>query len=162
VDDSTLFNQICKLLQESGVSFRSVEHEPTPTSEDSARARGEELKTGGKALLLKCDQEFRIFVISAAKKLSSKKARQTLGIKSLRFATKEELLELTGLVPGSLPPFGHPILPFPLVVDRSIYELERIAFNAGSLTRSIVMAGKDYLAIVGLSIVGGEAWDLSD
>ena len=29
--------------------FREVHHEPTRTSEESARARGEELRVGGKA-----------------------------------------------------------------------------------------------------------------
>jgi len=51
----------------------------------------------------------------------------------LRFASREELLELTGLVPGSVPPFGRPILPFPLYVDTGIAANDRIAFNAGSL-----------------------------
>ena len=67
--------------------------------------------------------------------------------KKLRFASAEELLDLTGLVPGSVPPFGTPLLPFTLFVDRSIRQNERIAFNAGSLTDSIVMDVEDYLKI---------------
>jgi Ala-tRNA(Pro) deacylase len=43
-----------------------------------------------------------------------------------------------------VPPFGQPILPFPLFVDSSVFQNERIAFNAGSLTDSIVMAVEDY------------------
>jgi Ala-tRNA(Pro) deacylase len=38
-----------------------------------------------------------------------------------------------------VPPFGAPLLPFPLYAAESILENERIAFNAGSLTDSIVM-----------------------
>jgi prolyl-tRNA editing enzyme YbaK/EbsC (Cys-tRNA(Pro) deacylase) len=53
-------------------------------------------------------------------------------------------MELTGLVPGSVPPFGPPVLPFPLYVDPSVFENERIAFNAGSLTDSIIMGIGDY------------------
>lgn len=64
-----------------------------------------------------------------------------------RFASRDELQELTGLVPGSLPPFGPPVLPFELSVDAEIAQHERIAFNAGSLTDSIVMSAADYLRI---------------
>jgi prolyl-tRNA editing enzyme YbaK/EbsC (Cys-tRNA(Pro) deacylase) len=56
-------------------------------------------------------------------------------------------MELTGLVPGSVPPFGPPILPFELFVDDAIRDNDRIAFNAGSLTDSIIMATGEYLAV---------------
>lgn len=139
-------------LTAEGALFREVHHEPTRTSEDSARARGEELRTGGKALLIKVDAAFRLFVLSADRKLDSTAIKQRFGAKKTRFATPEELKELTGLVPGSVPPFGRPILPFPLFVDPSVFENERIAFNAGSLTDSIVMAVDDYRRLAGADV----------
>ncbi|MEZ6119409.1 MAG: hypothetical protein R3C28_22970 [Pirellulaceae bacterium] len=51
------------------------------------------------------------------------------------------------MVPGSVPPFGHPILPFDLYVDEAILANQKIAFNAGLLTESFVMAMEDYLRI---------------
>ena len=42
--------------------------------------------------------------------------------------------------------FGEPILLFELYVDAGIRENDRIAFNAGSLTHSIVLSVDDYLA----------------
>jgi Ala-tRNA(Pro) deacylase len=139
-----LLDQIRAWLAAEGVSFREVRHEPTRTSEDSARARGEELRVGGKALLIKVDDIFRLFVLSADRKLDSAAVKGYFTAKKTRFATPEELAELTGLVPGSVPPFGQPMLPFPLYVDPSVFENERIAFNAGSLTDSIVMQVSDY------------------
>jgi Ala-tRNA(Pro) deacylase len=139
-----LLDQIRAWLTSEGVPFREVHHEPTRTSEDSARARGEELRVGGKALLIKVDSAFRLFVLSADRKLDSAAIKQRFGAKKTRFATPEELAGLTALVPGSVPPFGQPILPFPLFVDPSVFENERIAFNAGSLTDSIVMPIEDY------------------
>jgi prolyl-tRNA editing enzyme YbaK/EbsC (Cys-tRNA(Pro) deacylase) len=130
------------------VSFREVHHAPTRTSEESARARGEELRVGGKALLIKVDDVFRLFVLSAARRLDSAAIKRQFAAKKTRFATPEELRELTGLDPGSVPPFGGPILPFPLYADPSVFENERIAFNAGSLTDSIVMAAEDYRRLV--------------
>jgi len=134
-------------LRESGVPFREVHHQPTRTSEESARARGEELRIGGKAILLKIDDRFRLFVLSASRRLDSAKVKRHFGVKRMRFATPEELFELTGLEPGSVPPFGSPIFDLELFVDTSISMNERIAFNAGSLTDSIIMNVKDYLSI---------------
>ncbi len=135
------------MLDGAGAIYRQVHHAATLTSEDSARARGEELRIGGKALLLKVGVQFRLFVLSAERKPDSDAIKQKFGVKKVRFATPEELLELTGLVPGSVPPFGEPILPFELYVDPSTFENEKIAFNAGSLTDSIVMLAEDYRRI---------------
>ncbi len=140
---------ILELLDGEGIAYRRISHEPTRTSEDSARARGEALETGGKALLLKAGEDFSVFVLSAALKLDSQAVKKRLGVKSLRFATADELMDLTGLVPGSVPPFGEPVLPFPLFVDESIEANDRIAFNAGSLTDSVVLSTVDYLRVAG-------------
>ena len=139
-----LLDQIRALLTAENVVFREVHHEPTRTSEDSARARNEELRIGGKALLIKVDSAFRLFILSADRKLDSAAIKQYFSAKKTRFASPEELFELTGLVPGSVPPFGAPLLPFPLYADPSVFKNPRIAFNAGSLTDSIIMPIADY------------------
>ena len=142
-----VYQHIRRLLDENGIAYRTLHHEPTRTSEESARVRGEEVRVGGKALLLKTGEDFRLLVLSAARKLDSTAVKRHFSVKKVRFATADELNELTGLVPGSVPPFAKPILPFELYVDDSIIENERIAFNAGSLTDSIVMQVTDYVRI---------------
>ncbi len=142
---STVLQTIRQWLDDAGIAYRAVHHEPTRTSEDSAKARGEDVRIGGKALLVKIGDDFRLFVLSAALKLDSTALKDRFGVKKIRFASPQELSDLTGLVPGSVPPFGRPILPFDLFVDDSIVQNERIAFNAGSLTDSIVMQTSDYL-----------------
>lgn len=143
-----VFASICSFLEQREVIYRIVHHEPTFTSEESAKARGEDVRVGGKAIVMKVDDNFKLFVLSASLKVDSKAIKQRFNAKSIRFATKEELLELTGLVPGSVPPFGAPILPLELYIDDSILQNERIAFNAGSLTDSVIMSVQDYRKIV--------------
>jgi Ala-tRNA(Pro) deacylase len=144
----SILNQIRTLLKEKGISYREVEHPPTFTSEESAAARGEELGVGAKALLLKTDENFRLFVMPADRKLDSSAIKRHLKAKKIRFATPEELMEMTGLVPGSVPPFGSPLLPFEIFGDEAIGTIhDRVAFNAGSLTHSIIMSSKDWEAI---------------
>jgi Ala-tRNA(Pro) deacylase len=135
-------------LTANGATFREIHHEPTQTSEQSAQARGEELRVGGKALLMKGDDDqFRLFVLPANRKVDSAALRQKFGFKRLRFATADELKAATGLVPGSVPPFGRPILPFDLYLDEAIRANDRIAFNAGALTDSMIVPMADYLRV---------------
>lgn len=141
-------SRIRKILSEAGCAFREVEHQPTYTSDESAKARGEELGVGAKALLLRTDDVFRLFVLPADRKLDSAAVKRELQLKRVRFATSEELFELTGLVPGSVPPFGYPVLPVPLFADVEIgTRYDRIAFNAGSLSRSIIMSASDWSVV---------------
>lgn len=142
-----MFDKIVSWLSSLSVEFRQVHHEPTPTSEASAMARGEDISIGGKALVLKIDNEFKLCVLSAARKLDSSALKKHFGAKKLRFADRDELLELTGLVPGAVPPFGKPFIHLDLVVDSSILQNQKIAFNAGSLTDSIIMSVEDYLKV---------------
>ena len=143
-----VLERIRGLLLSAGVVFKEIAHAPTHTSEESARVRGESLAVGAKALLLKTDDVFRLFVLPADQQLDTKKVKQQLAVRSVRFATKEELLELTGLVPGAVPPFGSPVLPFELYGDVGIGSTEdKVAFNAGALTTSIVMKASDWKAV---------------
>ena len=144
---STLLDQILSYLDSNGVSYRMAHHEPTFTSEQSARARGEDIKIGGKAIVMKVGEEFKLFVLSAALKVDSAAIKTEFREKRTRFATPEELGELTGAVPGAVPPFGKPITQLALYVDRSILANQHIAFNAGSLTDSIIMKVEDYLRL---------------
>jgi len=145
--------RIRKFLTDSGVTFTEIHHEATYTSEASALARGEELKTGGKAIVIKVGEEFKLFVIAADRKMDSGKIKTICHVRKLRFATAEELSQITGLVAGSVPPFGKPILDLELFIDVSITQNDKIAFNAGSLTDSIVMDVKDYLRVAQGSVM---------
>ncbi|KAL3939165.1 MAG: hypothetical protein SGBAC_006054 [Bacillariaceae sp.] len=149
---------IVKLFTENKITdFQNLHHEPTKTSEESAKVRGVDLSVGGKALVLKYlndsteddeSKQFGIFVMSASRKLHTKAIKKEFKSKNIRFANAEELSGLTdGLVPGSVPPFGKPILNMELFVDTSIQDNDIIAFNCGSVTDSIIMSTSDYFTV---------------
>ena len=142
-----VFPQIKEFLDQHTVEYKVIEHPPTKTSEESALHRGEPLKIGAKALVVKIDTAFHLFIIPANRKLDTKKIKMLFNSKSLRFATPEELMQLTGLVPGSVPPFGN-LLKIPMMVDKALLEEEYMAFNAGLLTTSIKMKVQDYVRIL--------------
>lgn len=140
----SVFDRIVASLEERDVRYTHVSHEPVRTSEQAAAARGEPLEIGGKALVIKVDGDFALFVLSAAARLETRALKRHFRARNIRFASPDELIQLTGLVPGSVPPFGRPILPLPLYVDPSVFDNQRIAFNAGSLKDSLVIATSDY------------------
>ena len=140
--------QIRKLLAINKIDFQEIDHEPATTCEQSARVRGCDQKIGGKSILFKDKSDYRIFVMSAALQIDSKKVRKILKSGWLRFATNEELWEKAGVEKGALPPFGRGILPIDLYLDKSILKNEEIAFNAGTHTELIQMAYKDFEQLV--------------
>ena len=143
----TAFSKIKAFLDENNISYQFKEHEPVRTSEEAAAVRGEDIKIGAKALLLKADDKFVMVVLSAAKKIDSKRVKEILNVKSLRFATPEEVMEKTGCEPGGVPPFSN-VFGLDLFVDKSIAQNEFMAFNAGERTKSLKMKTKDYLGLL--------------
>jgi Ala-tRNA(Pro) deacylase len=116
-----IFERVANLLNEHGIAFQVLRHEPVYTSEEAARIRGTPLASGAKALICKGEQGFVMFVVPADRKLDSHAVRRAKGWRKLRFATREEVLELTGLAPGSIPPLGS-LFGLPTLCDERLGE----------------------------------------
>jgi Ala-tRNA(Pro) deacylase len=133
-------------LREHGAPFRVMEHAPAFTSEEAARVRGTPIEAGAKALVfLAADRPVHV-VLPGARRIDNARLRAVLGTRTLRFATPEELLALTGCVPGAVPPFGN-LFGLPVVVDEALAACQEIAFSAGSNSVSIIMRGDDFLRL---------------
>lgn len=104
---------------------------------------------GGKSLLFKRGKrrDFCMVVVSAAAATDNRILRKYLGVQRLRFATRDELHHHTGLTPGCVPPFGHPVFDLPLYVEAGLAAGDTIAFTAGDHRVSIVMQMADYLEL---------------
>ncbi|MBI2671574.1 hypothetical protein HYX16_01440 [Candidatus Woesearchaeota archaeon] len=142
-----VFIEIKELLDKSKVKYKVLDHEPTPTSKDAARVRGTKEEQGAKALILRSKGNFLLCVLPGNERIGLKKLRMIINQKSLSLAAKEEVKEVTKCVPGEVPPFGN-IFNIKTYADRSLLKNEEIAFNAGLMTRSIIMKTEDYLKIV--------------
>jgi Ala-tRNA(Pro) deacylase len=140
----SVFDRVESLLKQHGIAFQVLRHEPVYTSEEAARVRGTPLASGAKALICKGADAFVMFVVPADRKLDSHAVRRARGWRKLRFATREEVLELTGLAPGSIPPFGS-LFGLPTLCDERLGENEVINFNAGDHGISVSMRYADYV-----------------
>ena len=144
-----VLQRIVNFLDGEGCPYELIEHGEVRTAEEAAAARATDLGEGAKTILLKYDGDFGLFVLSAARQVRSALIRRGLKVRRTRFAYREELRSMTGLQPGSVPPFGKPVLPFPLFADPSIESHQTMVFTAGSRTTSIRMATADYHRIAG-------------
>ena len=142
----SVFERVEILLNQHEIVFQVLRHEPVYTSEEAARVRGTPLASGAKALVCKGESAFVMFVLPADRKLDSNVARRAKGWRKLRFASREEVLELTGLAPGSIPPFGS-LFGLPTLCDERLGENEVINFNAGDHSISVSMSYADYVRV---------------
>lgn len=108
-----------------------------PTLSPEYRGEGGGETQGGRSVM---------FVLPADRKLSSKAVRAAKGWKSLRFAERDEVGQLTGLTPGSIPPFGS-LFGLATYCDERLGEHERINFNAGDHAISVSLRYNDYVAV---------------
>lgn len=137
----------------SAIEHRIVVHAPGSTAEAIAEARGTPLELGTKALLMKGDGQFLVAAMPAQGRLDGNRLRRALGIKRMRFANAAELLDQTGLVPGCVPPWGEPVLPFRLVADPSIVERHQMAFTMGANDRSVILQTEAWVRSAGPELV---------
>jgi len=142
-----VFNKIKELLDKNKINYKTMDHEPTPTSKDAARVRGTREEQGAKAIILRSKGNFLLCILPGNGKIDLKKLRQIINKNSLSLAAREEIIKVANCVPGEVPPFGN-IFNIKTYVDKSLLKNEEIAFNAGLMTKSIIMKTEDYLKIV--------------
>lgn len=142
----SVYEKIIQLLESNNIEYQALQHEPTPTCEDSARVRGTSMDQGAKALICMADKKPMLIVLPCSQKLDVKLFKQRFNIKDLRFASPEEITDLTGLQIGAIPPLGI-ILDLPTYVHSLLQSQISIAFNAGDRTRSIIMQYADFAKI---------------
>ncbi len=143
--------RILGLLTAENCWHETFEHEPVRTSEEAARTRpGYTLHQGAKAMIVKAkgtETRFVMLVLPADLRFDNAKVRAVLKAKDVRFASEQEVAELTGgVLPGAVPPFGD-LFNLQVVADPSLFENERIVFNAGDRSFSVAMRSDDYKRI---------------
>lgn len=141
-------NEIIRLIKHNKMEFQHLEHDSTPTSEDSARVRGTTLEEGVKSIILRGKNSKKNFQINIPShlKLDMKAVAEAVGEKC-EFEDAAIIKERFGIIVGGVPPFG-PLLNLETFFDENVPLNERSAFNCGLCTESIVMKSKDLIALV--------------
>ena len=133
-----VYKAIRDLLKRMGIPYDEIEHPPVDSCEESLGFRRQAGWSGAssKCILLKAKGRYYLLVTTAEKEIKARLFKKEFGTKDIRFANREELMEVTDCDPGSVPPFGHrdPALPF--YVDEDILKAEFFMFNPAVPTKS--------------------------
>ena len=140
--------RLLELLRAEGADFVLSHHDPVTTSAEAAAARGAELRSGAKAMLIKTKAGFVLAVLAADRRVDWKLLSPLVGGKGARFATDDELRVVTGLSKGAVPPLGV-LFGLRTIYDRSLLEVDAVNFNAGTQAESVAMSRGDLIRIGG-------------
>lgn len=147
------YEAIIRLLDETHTTYEKFEHEPVFTSEEAAAVRGVNMSQAAKSLLFKTKAgDFVLVVLPGDKRVDSRKLKELLHTKVIRFATPEEVEEQMGCKIGSCYPLGV-IVGLRTLVDKSLGQNEEIFFNPARHDVSIKMKYADYVRLAKPEIV---------
>lgn len=131
--------RIVARLEALGVPYESLRHPPVTGCDDSVRYRREAGWEGAssKCILFHAKGRFYLVVTTAEREIKARRFKREFGTKDIRFATPEEVREVTGCAVGSVPPFGHDGPPLPIYVDDRIFTASHFLFNPADPTESL-------------------------
>ena len=95
-------------LKKKGIPFEAVEHEAVYTVEAALALNLPRPEAGAKNLFL-TDKKKRNYCLLTARDhipVKLKDFQKAIGLSGLKFASPEDLMDLLGLIPGAVSPFG--------------------------------------------------------
>ncbi len=141
-----VFEKVIQLLEQAEVGYELLRHEPVRTAQEASKIRGTSIKEGVKAIIFAADGKPVLVCVSGDRRVDSKVFKGAYGVKDLRLLSPEDVLQLTGLEVGAIPPLGK-VMNLPTYLDKMVLENDYVCFNAGSHTRSIKMRTVDFVKL---------------
>jgi Cys-tRNA(Pro) deacylase len=131
-------------LQELGIPHRVFVHvEPISSLEQAARQRGQRPSQVVRSILFRVGQdEFRMALVAGPAQVSWKTLRKHLGQSRLTMATEEEVLAVTGYVPGTVSPFGLP-RPLKVLIDPGVLDEDEVSIGSGMRGVAVILQSVD-------------------
>jgi Ala-tRNA(Pro) deacylase len=147
-----VFERLVELFRSGDARFRVIEHTSEGRSDLVATIRGTRPAQGAKAIVCAIPVDggtrYVLAVVPGDRRVDIKALARLAGGRKGSFAQADVAEALSGCRIGAIPPvsFNDAVK---LVVDGDFLEREsEIAFNAGRLDRSIVIASADYRRVV--------------
>lgn len=105
---SILEDKLYQILNELEIAYNVVEHEAVFTMEEAEELDAQLPGYSPKNMLVK-DKKSKLYylvVLDSQRRLDEKELKPVAGWNKIRFAGPEDLMEILGLEPGSVSPFG--------------------------------------------------------
>ena len=99
------------------------------------------------------DLRYAACLVQATRQLDlNRHARQLVGARKASFASAEETVEVTGMMPGGVTPFGLPA-DVPVFVDDSVLSLERVIVGGGGRGLKLRVASRALASVPNTRVV---------
>lgn len=99
--------EIYRFLAAQHIPFESLEHKAVFNMEELSALALPHPEWDAKNLFLRDDkQQYYLLTVQGDKRVDLKQFRKARGLRSLRFASAEELESVLGLIPGAVTPMG--------------------------------------------------------
>lgn len=149
-EDDT-YSRLITLLDEQGVAYRLIDHEPEGRTEVVSPMRGNELAQAAKCIVLmvkigKKVTKYVLAVIPGDARVDLSSVKSLMQGTYVAFADTAIAERLAGSVTGTILPFSFdPTLE--LIVDPALLANDEIYFNAARLDRSMALKASSYRAV---------------
>jgi Ala-tRNA(Pro) deacylase len=134
--------QLEKLLTQSKIKYKVIEHRTVYTAFDSAATQDLETKEVAKAVLLKGKANLYLAVLPAGNNCDFKAVGKLFSDK-VSMAKEKDIKSKLKLKVGLIAPFGS-LFKIPVALDKKLLKNKKINLPAGSYTESILLSVKDY------------------
>jgi Cys-tRNA(Pro) deacylase len=146
---------VIRALEAHGIPFRLLPHdEPVFTVEAAAQQRGVVKEEMVKSILLRDRKGKHVMAcVTGDARLDPHAVRAHLGQdwKRLRFASAEEIQEVTGFVQGAVAPVGLPDS-IPVLFDHGIAACEKVNISSGDPMAGLELATNDLFTAAGAQL----------
>jgi Cys-tRNA(Pro) deacylase len=147
---TNLTTRITALLDEQGVAYRLLPHsEPVFTVEAAVQQRGVRQEEMVKSILLRDRRGHYVMAcVTGDAQLDPKAVREALPEewKRLSFASRDEIIDVTGYVQGAVAPLCLPE-DVPVVFDEAVGRLERVNISSGDPMAGLELRPSDLIRL---------------
>lgn len=147
--------KVVRLLQRGNVTFRLLPHDKAVyTVAEAAAQRGVVEEEMVKSILLRDkDHRYVMACVTGDARLNPKAVRAHLGAdwSRLRFASAEEIRQVTGYVQGAVAPVCLPD-DVPVVFDEAISRCRKVNISSGDPMAGLELDPQDLISLVGAQL----------
>jgi Cys-tRNA(Pro)/Cys-tRNA(Cys) deacylase len=140
-------------LDQLAIEYRLFLHsEPVHSLQQAAEERGILPDQIVRSLVFRLEEgSFLLVLAGGPSNISWPKLRRYLGVKRMTTATAEEVVRVTGFVPGAVSPFGLS-QNMRTLADESVLTHKHISLGAGIRNAGIMMKSRDLLKFLKLEV----------
>ncbi|MBY5033525.1 prolyl-tRNA synthetase associated domain-containing protein [Streptococcus gallolyticus] len=148
-----LYTPVADKLNDLGITFQIVEHEPALTTEqaDSFIEGIDGVRTKTMFLTNKKKTQFYLLIMDEQKMLDMDQFKEIVGANRIRMASSDSLYDKMLLPPGVVSPFGllnNPEKDIAVYIDQEIMPEKRMSFHPNTNEKTIFLDTPDLVKFI--------------